>query len=95
MDYSVCTTWFDINKCDDSTCDTTASGYQTRCNLNSEAKTIAYMTSSGTICEEGYTFPGAPNAGAPFRLHQTNTYLPVWSICPWCCNWCDMTATSK
>ena len=90
----MCATWFDINKCDDSTCDTTASGYQTRCNLNSEAQTIAYMTSSGTICEEGYTFPGAPNAGAPYGLHSS-TYLPVWSLCSWCCNWCDTTATSK
>ena len=85
FDYAVCSTWFDINKCDDSTCDTTASGTQTRCNLNTEAQTV--LTSSGQICEEGYS------PGAPFRLHQTNTYLDAWQICPWCCNWCNETAT--
>ena len=83
FDYSICSTWFDINKCDDSTCDTTTSGTQTRCNLNSEAKSV--ITSSGTICEEGYS------PGAPYRLHQTQVYLDAWELCPWCCNWCNET----
>ena len=87
FNYAVCVTWFDINKCDDSTCDTTASGTQTRCNLNAGAKTV--LTSSGQICEESDT----PNA--PFRLHQTKTYLHAWKLCPWCCNYCNESATSN
>ena len=87
LDYAMCSTWFDINKCDDSTCDTTASGLQTRCNLNTEA--AALLNSSGTICEEGYS------PGAPYGLDATDFYLNAYTICPWCCNWCNLTNTAK
>ena len=87
VDYDMCSTWFDINKCDDSTCDTTASGVQTRCNLNTEA--AALLNSSGTICEEGYS------PGAPYGLDDTDFYLNAYTICPWCCNWCNLTDTAK
>ena len=82
----MCSTWFDINECDDSTCDTTSEGYQTRCNLKTEAQDVG-LVSSGTICSESYS------PGAPYRLHQTNTYVDAWKVCPWCCNWCNASAT--
>ena len=89
VDYAVCSTWFDINKCDDSTCDTTPQGYQTRCNLNTEAVSVLTpmnLGTAGAICDED-------GPGGLFRLHQTVQYLPTWSVCPWCCNWCNSTAT--
>ena len=83
----MCSTWFDINKCDDSTCDTTISGAQTRCNLNSDAKKV--LNSSGQICEEGYS------PGAPYGLDDDDFHVNAYTICPWCCNWCNTTATAK
>ena len=85
LSHDICSTWFDLNKCDDSTCDKTGSGYQTRCNLNNDAKLV--ITSSGTICDENY------DPGAPYRLHQTSTFVDAWKICHWCCNYCNETAT--
>ena len=87
LDYDMCSTWFDINKCDDSTCDTTASGAQTRCNLNSDAKKV--LNSSGQICEEGYS------PGAPYGLDDDDFHVNAYTICPWCCNWCNTTDTAK
>ena len=81
----ICSTWFDINRCNDSTCDTVDStGYQTRCNLNAQA-VAAGLVSAGTICE--------PPFEAPYRLDQTENTLPAWSICSWCCNYCNETDT--
>ena len=88
MDPSVCGTWFDINKCDDDTCDTTKdTGLQTRCNLNSEAQsTETFPASSGVICAQNY------EPGAPYGVHSTSVFLDAWKLCSWCCNWCNVTA---
>ena len=87
LSYDICSTWFDINSCDDSSCNTVPStGQQTRCNLNNEAEAIG-LGSSGRICD--------PPFEAPYRLHSTNRAndLAPWYYCPWCCNYCDMNAT--
>lgn len=90
----ICSTWFDINKCDDYTCDTwtsdfTGERHQTRCNLNPTAVGVLTpmgLGTSGAICDED-------GPGGPYRLHQTNNYLQTWRACSWCCNWCHSAAS--
>ena len=86
----ICSTWFDINKCDDYTCDTwtsdfTGKRHQTRCNLNSDAVKVGLGT-SGAICDED-------GRGGRYGLHQTVQYAQTWRVCPWCCNWCHSAAS--
>ena len=89
-DENLCSRWFEVNVCSDSTCDTiTGTSTQTRCDLDHYAANHflkdAGITSSGQICNPSYS------PGVPVNSHSTNIYVDAWKLCPYCCNYCNAT----